>query len=51
MSRMSALSPRAALSERLIAAYRTLAIQSPGVTPEQLADALLAAAGKGPAQP
>jgi lipoate-protein ligase A len=42
---------RAALIERFAAAYRDLAIQSPGVTPEHLADAVLAAAGSGAAQP
>jgi lipoate-protein ligase A len=42
---------RAVLIERFAAAYRDLAIQSPGVTPEHLADAVLAAAGSGAAQP
>jgi hypothetical protein len=51
ISRMSALSTRAALIERFTAAYRELAIQAPGVTPEHLADAILAAAGNGAARP
>ncbi len=42
---------RAALIARFAAAYRDLAIQAPGVTPEHLADAVLAAAGSGAAQP
>jgi hypothetical protein len=37
--------------ERFAAAYCDLAIQSPGVTPEHLADVVLAAAGNGAAQP
>jgi lipoate-protein ligase A len=41
---------RAALIERFAAAYRTLAIQAPGVTPEHLADAILATIGSGAAQ-
>lgn len=36
---------RGALIERFAAAYRDLAIQSPGVMPEHLADAVLAATG------
>jgi len=48
---MSALSPRAALIERFTATHRALAIQAPGVTPGHLADAILAAAGNGAAQP
>ncbi len=44
-------SARAALIERFAAAYRALAIQAPGVTPEHLADAVLAAAGNGAARP
>jgi lipoate-protein ligase A len=36
---------RAALSERFAAVYRDLGVQAPGVTPEHLADAVLAAAG------
>jgi len=36
---------------RFAAAYNTLAIESPGVTPEHLADAILAAAGIGAVQP
>jgi len=36
---------RAALIERFAAAYRELVIRSPGVTPEHLADAVLAATG------
>ena len=51
ISRMSALSHRAALIERFTAAHRALAIQARGVTPEHLADAILAAAGNGAAQP
>jgi lipoate-protein ligase A len=39
---------RAALLERFAAAYRALAIQAPGVTPEHLADATLAAASGSP---
>jgi lipoate-protein ligase A len=42
---------RAALIGRFALAYRDLAIQSPGVTPEHFADAVLAAAGSGAAQP
>ena len=38
---------RAALIERFAAAYRALAIQAPGVTPEHLADAVLAARAGG----
>jgi lipoate-protein ligase A len=41
---------RAALLERFAAAYRERAIESPGVTPEHLVDAVLAAAGGGVAQ-
>ena len=41
---------RAALIERFTAAYRALAIQSPGVTPEHLTDAVLAATSGGAAQ-
>ena len=41
---------RAALIERFAAAYRALAIQAPGVTPEHLADAILAATSSGAAQ-
>lgn len=36
---------RGALMARFAAAYRDLSIQSPGITPEHLADAVLAAAG------
>jgi lipoate---protein ligase len=42
---------RAALIERFADAHRALAIQSPGVTPEHLADAVLAATGNGTVQP
>ncbi len=42
---------RSALTERFAAVYRDLAIQSPGVTPDHLAEAILAAAGSGAAQP
>lgn len=38
---------REAVTERFISAYRNLAIQSPGVTPEHLTEAVLAAAGAG----
>ncbi len=41
---------RAALTARFAAVYRDLAIQSPGVTPEHLADAVLAATGSGAIQ-
>ena len=41
---------RGALIERFAALYRALAIQSPGVTPEHLADAVLAATSGGAAQ-
>jgi len=37
--------------ETFAAAYRALAIQAPGVTPEHLADAVLAASSNGAAQP
>lgn len=39
---------RLALAERFAAVYRDLAVRSPGVTPEHLADAVLAAVGSGP---
>jgi lipoate-protein ligase A len=42
---------RAALIARFAAVYRDLPIQAPGVTPEHLADAVLAAAGSRAAQP
>jgi lipoate---protein ligase len=42
---------RAELIERFTGAYRVLAIQAPGVTPEHLADAVRAAAGSGTLQP
>ena len=44
-------SARAALIERFAAAYRAPGIPAPGVTPEHLADAVLAASSNGAAQP
>jgi len=42
---------RDALTARFAAAHRDLAIQSPAVTPEHLAEAVLVAAGAGASQP
>jgi hypothetical protein len=37
--------------ETFVAVYRALAIPAPGVTPEHLADAVLAASSNGAGQP
>ncbi len=42
---------RAVLADRFTAAYHNLEIQAPGVTPEHLAQAILAAVGRSAAQP
>jgi lipoate---protein ligase len=48
---LGAQTTRAALAERFATVYRDLGIESPGITPDHLAGAVLAAVGSGAAEP